>query len=116
MRDFDLFPAFADEHGLVAVGGNLRPERLLRAYRRGIFPWFGVDDPICWWSPDPRAIFELDGLYVSRRLARTIRSGRFAITINHDFYGVIAGCAERPPEETWLTSAMIAAYRELHCR
>ena len=72
-----LDPERADADGLVGVGGDLRPARLLEAYGRGIFPWFDETTPILWWSPDPRAIFELDGLHVSRRLARTVRSGRF---------------------------------------
>jgi leucyl/phenylalanyl-tRNA--protein transferase len=111
-----LQPVLADDYGLVAVGGDLRPERLLLAYRRGIFPWYDVADPICWWSPDPRAIFELDGLHLSRRLRRTIRSGRFEVTVNRDFDGVLAGCADRPGEGTWLTPEMIAAYTTLHRR
>ena len=109
-----LQPVLADGHGLVAVGGDLRPERLLLAYRRGIFPWYDEADPICWWSPDPRAIFELDGLHLSRRLRRTIRRGCFEVTVNRDFDAVIAGCADRPGEGTWLTPEMIAAYTQLH--
>jgi leucyl/phenylalanyl-tRNA--protein transferase len=104
----------ADENGLVAIGGDLRPERLLRAYRAGVFPWYDDGEPILWWSPDPRAIFELDGLHVSRRLARTVRSGRFQITVNRDFAGVIRGCADRDAEGTWITPDMIAAYEKLH--
>jgi leucyl/phenylalanyl-tRNA--protein transferase len=101
----DLFP--------VAVGGDLRPERLLRAYRCGIFPWYNEGEPIQWWSPDPRAIFELDGLHVSRRLRRTLRSGRLTMTVNRDFAGVIRGCADRA-EGTWIIPEMMAAYEELH--
>lgn len=109
-----LTPAdLADENGLVAVGGDLSPRNLLQAYRRGIFPWFSEGDPIFWWSPDPRAIFELDGLHVSRRLQRTIRSGKFTLTANRDFAGVIRGCANRA-EGTWITAEMIAAYEALH--
>jgi len=108
-----LNPEFADEVGLVGIGGDLRPSRLLEAYRRGIFPWFSEGDPVLWWSPDPRAIFELDGLHVSRRLRRTIRSGRFAVTVNQDFTGVIRGCADRE-EGTWITAKMVAAYEKLH--
>jgi leucyl/phenylalanyl-tRNA--protein transferase len=108
-----LDPELADEHGLVAIGGDLKPKNLLKAYRSGVFPWFGEGDPVLWWSPDPRAIFELDGLHVSRRLARTLRSGRFKLTIDHDFAGVIRGCADRE-EGTWLTGDMIAAYETLH--
>ena len=91
-----LNPDLADEQGLVAIGGDLAPDRLLDAYRQGIFPWYDEGDPVCWWSPDPRAIFELDGLRVSRRLLRTIRSGRFTCTVNRAFGGVIRGCADRP--------------------
>jgi leucyl/phenylalanyl-tRNA--protein transferase len=108
-----LDPEFADEDGLVAVGGDLRPSRLLEAYRRGIFPWYDEGYPIMWWSPDPRAIIELDGLHVSRRLRRTIRSGRFAVTVNRDFAGVMRGCADRA-EGTWITADMMLAYRKLH--
>jgi leucyl/phenylalanyl-tRNA--protein transferase len=109
-----LDPRLADADGLVGVGGDLSPGRLLEAYRRGIFPFFDADSPILWWSPDPRAIFELDGLRVPRRLARTIRSGRFRVTFNQDFEGVIRGCAERPGEGTWITPDMIEAYTRLH--
>lgn len=108
-----LSPELADEFGIVAVGGDLRPERLLQAYRHGVFPWYSEDEPIIWWCPDPRAIFELNGLYISRRLRRTIRQGKFQLTMNSDFAGVIRGCAERE-EGTWLTPEMIAAYETLH--
>jgi len=111
-------PETADEEGVVAIGGDLSPERLIAAYRRGIFPWpvFGEGFPIPWVSPDPRAIIELDGLHVSRRLRRTIRSGRFSVTYDRDFAGVIAGCAEPRANDadTWITSEMIAAYQRLH--
>jgi leucyl/phenylalanyl-tRNA--protein transferase len=106
-------PAFADENGLVGVGGTLDPPCLLRAYAEGVFPWFSEGDPILWWSPDPRAIFELGGLHVSRRLARTIRSGKFRLTINRAFVDVLRGCADRAGG-TWLTRAMIVAYLRLH--
>jgi leucyl/phenylalanyl-tRNA--protein transferase len=109
-----LMPELADEMGLVAVGGDLHPRRLLDAYRHGIFPWYSEGDPVCWWSPDPRAIFELDGLHISRRLRRTIRSGRFTATVNRDFAGVIRGCADRSSEQTWITADMIRAYETLH--
>lgn len=105
-------PETADEHGLVAIGGDLSPATLLRAYRNGIFPWFNEGDPVLWWSPNPRAIFELDRFYLSRRLFRTIRAGKFHLTINKAFNAVIRGCAER--EMTWLTTDMIDAYTQLH--
>jgi leucyl/phenylalanyl-tRNA--protein transferase len=107
-----LRPDFADENGLVAVGGDLQPATLLRAYHNGIFPWFNEGDPILWWSPDPRAIFEFGRFYLSRRLIRTIRSGKFRLTINQAFTEVMHGCAER--EQTWITADMIAAYTHMH--
>ncbi|HKI35590.1 MAG TPA: leucyl/phenylalanyl-tRNA--protein transferase [Gemmataceae bacterium] len=109
-----LDPELADEFGLVAVGGDLGPARLLEAYRHGIFPWYDEQTPIMWWSPDPRAIFELDRLHVPRRLRRTLRSGRFTVTVNRDFAGVIRACADRPGQGTWITTEMIEAYEHLH--
>src|SRR5262245_13420486 len=91
-----LFPSplVTTADGLVCVGGRLSPDWLLDAYRHGIFPWPVWDDePVAWWSPDPRAIVELDGLHVSARLQRTLRSGRFEVTTDQDFTGVIHGCA-----------------------
>ncbi len=111
---FPLLPAWAREAGLVAVGGDLRPGGLLRAYRQGMFPWYNEGDPVLWWSPDPRAIFELNGLHISRRLGRTIRSGRFLLTVDHDFANVVRYCADRPDEGTWITPNMRAAYVDLH--
>ncbi len=109
-----FIPELADDYGLVAVGGDLHPARLLEAYRHGVFPWYGEDDPICWWSPDPRAIFELDGLHVSRRLQRTLRSRRFEVTVNRAFAEVIRACAEAHTDGTWITPEMIVAYETLH--
>jgi leucyl/phenylalanyl-tRNA--protein transferase len=108
-----LNPALADAMGLVGIGGDLRPQWLLQAYRRGIFPWYDEGDPILWWSPDPRAIFELDGMHVPRRLQRTIRAGRFTVTVNRAFGDVLRGCAQRP-EGTWITADMMQAYQTLH--
>jgi leucyl/phenylalanyl-tRNA--protein transferase len=106
-------PEQADEDGFVGLGGNLEPPCLLRAYSEGVFPWFNEGDPILWWSPNPRAIFELDRFHISRRLQRTFRSGKFQITVNRDFAAVIRGCAVRI-EGTWITAAMIDAYERLH--
>jgi leucyl/phenylalanyl-tRNA--protein transferase len=108
-------PETADEDGLVAIGGDLAPATLLRAYREGIFPW--SDRPaITWWSPDPRAILPLDGLHVSRSLARLIRRGVFRVAFDTDFRGVIEGCAAPRPgrESTWISPAFIRAYTRLH--
>ena len=109
-----LDPESADADGLVGVGGDLSPRRLLEAYRRGIFPFFDETTPILWWSPDPRAIFELDGFHVSRSLARTLRQGRFTVTVNQAFGEVIRGCADRPGQGIWITPDMIDAYTALH--
>lgn len=103
-----------DQEGIVAIGGDLHPERLLDAYRRGIFPWYSDGLPILWWSPDPRAIIPLDGLVVNRRLRRTFRSGRFRCTLNTAFSQVIHGCSERRDDGTWITREMIEAYCQLH--
>jgi leucyl/phenylalanyl-tRNA--protein transferase len=106
-------PEQADEDGFVGLGGNLNPPCLLRAYSEGIFPWFNEGDPILWWSPNPRAIFELDRFHISRRLARTLRSGKFTVTFDHAFSAVMRGCAIRS-EGTWITTSMIEAYERLH--
>lgn len=107
-------PESAGPDGLVGVGGDLHPATLIRAYSEGVFPWFSPGDPVLWWSPDPRAVIEFDELHVSRSLARTIRSGKFRVTVNRAFGEVIRGCAVRPDEGTWITDEMIAAYEGLH--
>jgi leucyl/phenylalanyl-tRNA--protein transferase len=107
-------PGRAGADGLVAIGGDLEPETLIAAYRRGIFPWPAEDIDLLWWSPDPRAVIPIDGLHVSRRLVQTLRQRRFRVTIDADFAGVIAGCAARGDEETWITPALRAAYERLH--
>jgi len=108
----------ADRYGLVGVGGELSTPWLLDAYRHGIFPWPVYDDPemLAWWSPDPRAVLEFDAFHVPRRLQRTLRSGKFTVTCDQDFVGVIDGCAtaqDRLPD-TWITPPMRSAYIELH--
>lgn len=109
----------ADSDGLVAFGGLLEPDWLLDAYQHGIFPWPISDeqgDMLAWWSPDPRAIIELDEFYVSRRLLRTCRSGRFQVTCNQDFPAVLRGCAtaQDRTDQTWLLPEMIRAYGRMH--
>ena len=117
MPSFNLpNPSLADPDGLLAVGGNLEPETLLSAYQQGIFPWFDEDTPILWWSPDPRAILEFDNLYISKRLARTIRTNKFQVTFNQDFDAVVQGCTYRPEEGTWITPEVANAYGEFHRR
>jgi leucyl/phenylalanyl-tRNA---protein transferase len=107
-------PDRADTEGLVAIGGDLSVPRLLVAYRSGIFPW--TVDPISWWSPEPRAIFELDGFHVSRSLARLIRKGVFRITLDRAFRRVMEGCAAPAPgrRSTWISPEFIEAYTRLH--
>lgn len=107
-------PRRAAAAGLVTTGGDFEPSTLVAAYRRGIFPWPAEGFERLWWSPDPRAVIPLDGLHVSRRLRRTLQQGRFRVTIDADFAAVIAGCAERGDEGTWITPALRAAYERLH--
>ena len=110
-------PESAGPEGLIAIGGDLSAKRLLDAYRHGIFPWPIYDDqPMLWWSPDPRAILPLDSLHVSRRLRRKLDSGIFIPTINQAFDEVIVACSEGPGREdgTWLTTEMINAYQQFH--
>ena len=88
-------PEQAEPDGLLAVGGDLSPERLLTAYASGIFPWYGDDTPILWWSPDPRLVLEPERLHVSASLGRTIRRGRYRVTADRAFDQVIRRCAAR---------------------
>lgn len=110
-------PRWATREGLLAVGGDLSAERLILAYQLGIFPWYGEDEPILWWSPDPRCILFPQEVYVSRRLDRLIRQRRFRLTCNAAFPRVVAACADvraQCGEATWLTGEMQEAYRQLH--
>ncbi len=110
-------PDKGPRRGPIAVGGDLRPERLLLAYSLGIFPWQG--EPLHWHSPDPRMVLLADELRVSRSLAKTIRQGRFRVSLDTDFAAVMVACATvpRPGQDgTWITPAMVDAYGELHRR
>jgi leucyl/phenylalanyl-tRNA--protein transferase len=108
----------ASPEGLLAVGGDLRPERLFEAYRHGIFPWYNDDQPILWWSPDPRTVLFPDKLHISRSLKRSLRPGIFSVTLDTCFLDVMQHCAEPRPQYpdggTWITSEMLEAYRRLH--
>lgn len=109
--------ALREPPGLLAAGGDLSESRLLYAYRHGIFPWYEGGQPILWWSPDPRTVLWPDALHVSRRLARTLRRpGHFSFSADRAFAEVMAGCAgpRRYGEGTWITPAMLRAYRALH--
>lgn len=107
-------PRRASADGLVAIGGDLSVPRLLLAYRSGIFPW--TVRPITWWSPDPRAIFELDQFHTPRSLERFLRKCPFEVTENRAFRGVMEGCAEPAPgrEQSWVTPEFLEAYTRLH--
>src|SRR5215475_3248025 len=107
-------PRLANSKGLVAIGGDLSVDRLLLAYRSGIFPW--TVSPISWWSPDPRAILELDGLHIGESLKKVLRKNVFRVTIDTAFSQVIEQCANRAPgrSETWITEEFITAYTRLH--
>jgi leucyl/phenylalanyl-tRNA--protein transferase len=116
LRFPDVALALRDPDGLLALGGDLSVERLLLAYRSGIFPWFGPRQPILWWSPDPRLVLFPESLRVSRSLGKVLRSGRFEVTMDTAFSQVIEQCAARRPGQagTWITGEMRAAYQALH--
>src|SRR5437773_1444631 len=122
LRSSSLFPpidaALGDPNGLLAAGGDLSPERLLAAYRHGIFPWYNEAQPILWWSPDPRMVLFIAEFRQSRSLRRTVRTRRFEIRADTAFRSVMAGCAEPRLGQsgTWVTPAVIDAYAELHRR
>ncbi len=112
-----LATALSEPNGLLAVGGDLAPERLLAAYRRGIFPWYSPGEPILWWSPDPRMVLFPAEFKVSRSLGRTLRRGGYEVRLDTAFARVIAACAQTPrrgQQGTWIVPEMQAAYRRLH--
>lgn len=112
----DIEDALPEPNGLLAVGGDLSPRRLLCAYRRGIFPWFSDGQPILWWSPDPRAILFPNELRVSRTLRKTLRKNSYSITENTAFPAIISACAapRQGHNGTWITEEMWRAYTRLH--
>jgi len=108
--------ALAEPSGLLAIGGDLSPARLLNAYRHGIFPWFSPGDPILWWSPDPRTVLFPGEIIIHRSLRKTLKNHPFEIHINRDFQGVLNACAAPRAHQsgTWITSDMQQAYLRLH--
>lgn len=116
----DRFPpperALAEPDGLLAAGGDLSPARLLGAYRRGIFPWFSEGEPILWWSPSRRTVFDTGAMHVPRRLARWLRGCPWTIRADTAFGAVVRACAAPRARQqgTWITADMIAAYEHLH--
>ena len=121
LESADAFPplelALKEPNGLLCAGGDLSPQRLLLAYRQGIFPWYCPGEPILWWSPDPRMVLIPSRLKISRSLRRTLRAGRYQIRLDSDFPAVIHACATTPRDGqagTWITAEMQAAYCTLH--
>ncbi len=112
----DVEYAIENPDGLLAVGGDLSEERLILAYKSGIFPWYSDPDPILWWSPDPRAVLFLDELKVSRSLAKSIRNRGYKVYMNRDYDKVVENCADSRKETdgTWITEPMKVAYQSLY--
>ncbi len=109
--------ALREPDGLLAVGGDLQPERLLQAYGNGIFPWYSEGQPLLWWSPDPRTVFATDGLRLSSRFRRELRRSDWTVVADQAFDEVVLACARAPragQHGTWITDAMRAAYSRLH--
>lgn len=109
--------SMANEEGLLAIGGDLKAERLLEAYKQGVFPWYEVGQPILWWSPDPRFVLFPKKLKVSKSMKQVLRNSNFTVTVNKDFNSVIKACAlakRQGQSSTWITDEMIKAYSTLH--
>lgn len=111
-----LHKALQDPNGLLAIGGCLSTQRLLNAYKHGIFPWYNIGEPILWWSPDPRLVLFPDHLQVSRSLRKTMRKGVFTFTTDQAFEQVMIACAQPREQEsgTWITNDIHQAYNALH--
>jgi leucyl/phenylalanyl-tRNA--protein transferase len=118
--DPDWFPplehALREPPGLLAAGGDLKPARLLAAYERGVFPWYSAQQPILWWSPDPRMVLFPEEFKCSRSLRKTLRNGPYTSRVDSNFSATIRGCAapRRTGPDTWLNNDMIASYEELY--
>lgn len=110
--------AMDEPNGLLAAGGDLNPDRILAAYRQGIFPWFNPGDPILWWSPNPRTVIFPETHHVSKSLRKTLRKGLYRVTFDRAFVQVMQGCAapRNYANGTWISDAIIASYTELHRR
>jgi leucyl/phenylalanyl-tRNA--protein transferase len=118
--------ALDEPNGLLAFGGDLSVSRLINAYRSGIFPWFGDEEPYLWWSPDPRGILELNKFHISKSLRKSLKKAEYQVTLNNNFLGVINRCSKIPRKtrgpsqesdtstQTWITEDMLRAYVKLH--
>lgn len=118
--DYLAFPplsnALSEPNGLLAVGGDLSPNRILLAYQKGIFPWFSESDPLLWWSPDPRAVIFIDDIRVNKTMKKFLKKTSYTVSLNQAFEEVIELCADAPfrTEETWILPEMVESYIELH--
>ncbi|SMN00722.1 Leucyl/phenylalanyl-tRNA--protein transferase [uncultured Candidatus Thioglobus sp.] len=115
----DVEQALNEPNGLIAVGGDLSPERLISAYQQGIFPWYGENEPVLWYCPNPRMVITPEALHISKSLDKTLRSNQFEIKINHDFDSVIRHCKNIKRKEqqgTWIDENMLHAYSELYAQ
>ncbi len=112
----DVALALRDPDGLLAIGGDLSPQRLIEAYRSGIFPWYTVGQPVLWWSPDPRAVLFPQNFRLSRSLRKLLRQNKYRVTLDACFSVVMQACAAPRGEDTgtWITADMMEAYGELH--
>ena len=104
---------FARRDGLLAYGGKLEPLWIIEAYSRGIFPWYNSDEPILWWSPNPRSVFHVNDVKISKSMKKFIKKSDFKVTFDRDFFGVIESCA-KTREETWISDKFIKTYGKLH--
>ena len=121
LESADAFPplelALSEPNGLLCAGGDLSPQRIVQAYMRGIFPWYSKDEPILWWSPDPRMVLVPAEFRISRSLRKTLRKGHYRIRLDNNFAAVIRACARTPragQAGTWITAEMQAAYGKLY--
>lgn len=117
-HDSLIFPplelALREPNGLLAMGGDLSPSRMLSAYHHGIFPWFSPGDPVLWWAPNPRAVLLPDDFHLSRSMKRFHKNSPYHVTLNQRFVDVIKHCAAERQDGTWITSEVIHAWHKLH--
>lgn len=106
-------PNFARKDGLLAFGGKLEPDWIIEAYSKGIFPWFNEDEPILWWSPNPRSVIFIDEIKISKSMKKIMKKGKFTVTFDKNFREVIEACADSR-EETWISEEFIKTYTKLH--
>ena len=120
LNDNDILfpdPALAEPDGLLAIGGDLSPERLIAAYQNGIFPWFSDDDPVCWYAPHERCVIFPSKIHISKSMQKSLRAREFTVTTNTAFANVISACkntARKDQRGTWITNEMETAYIKLH--